>query len=59
MPSFNPIMVEGYAALSSCTAVVQASGFRLNDGFDVKLGDCLWLDPPLFNSGSQCLYLKP
>ena len=31
---FNPIMVEGYAALFSCTAVVQAS---LNDGFDVKL----------------------
>ena len=25
MPSFNPIMVEGYAALFSCTAVVQAS----------------------------------
>ena len=31
---FNPIMVEGYAALFSCTAVVQASD---NDGFDVKL----------------------
>ena len=29
---FNPIMVEGYAALFSCTAVVQAL-----DGFDVKL----------------------
>ena len=28
---FYPIMVEGYAALFSCTAVVQA------DGFDVKL----------------------
>ena len=36
------------------------SGFRLNDGFDVKLfffiinswlkfDDCLWLDPPCFN----------
>ena len=25
MPSFNPIMVEGYAALFSFTAVVQAS----------------------------------
>ena len=25
MPSFNPIMVEGYAALFSCTAVFQAS----------------------------------
>ena len=25
MPSFNPIMVEGYAALFSCTVVVQAS----------------------------------
>ena len=32
---FNPIMVEGYAALFSCTAV--CSGLRLNDGFDVKL----------------------
>ena len=32
---FNTIMVEGYAALFSCTAVVQASD--LNDGFDVKL----------------------
>ena len=32
---FNPIMVEGYAALFSCMAVV--SGLRLNDGFDVKL----------------------
>ena len=31
---FNPIMVEGYVALFSCTAVVQASD---NDGFDVKL----------------------
>ena len=28
---FNPIMVEGYAALFS------GSGLRLNDGFDVKL----------------------
>ena len=25
MPSFNPIMVEGYAAHFSCTAVAQAS----------------------------------
>ena len=25
VPSFNPIMVEGYAALFSCTAVVQVS----------------------------------
>ena len=25
MPSFNPITVEGFAALFSCTAVVQAS----------------------------------
>ena len=25
VPSFNHIMVESYAALSSCTAVVQAS----------------------------------
>ena len=33
---FNPVMVEGYAALFSCTAVV-TSGLRLNDGSDVKL----------------------
>ena len=33
---FNPILVGGYAALFSCTAVVQ-SCLRLNDGFDVKL----------------------
>ena len=46
---FNPVMVEGYAALFS-------SGLRLNDGFDVKLlngwlklDDCLWPDPPWFN----------
>ena len=32
---FYPIIVEGYAALFICTAVVQA--LRLNDGFDVKL----------------------
>ena len=32
---FNPIMVEGYAALFSCMA--DYSGLRLNDGFDVKL----------------------
>ena len=49
---FNSIMVEDYTALFSCTAVVQAS----DDGFDVKLkssrlklDDCLWLVPPLFN----------
>ena len=30
---FNPIMVEGYAALFICSG----SGLRLNDGFDVKL----------------------
>ena len=30
MPSFNPILLEGYTALFSCMAVVQ-------DGFDVKL----------------------
>ena len=35
---FNPVMVEGYAALFSCTAVVQASDSTfLFDGFDVKL----------------------
>ena len=32
---FNPIMVEGYAALFSCSS--GGSGLRLNDGFDVKL----------------------
>ena len=32
---FNPIMVEGYAAHFSCTAVVQASD-SMNDGFGVK-----------------------
>ena len=31
---FNPIMVEGYAALFSCTA---NHSLRLNEGFDVKL----------------------
>ena len=50
---FNPIMVEGYAALFSSTAVVQAS-----DSMTVrcearnswlKPGDCLWLDPLWFN----------
>ena len=50
---FNPIMVEGYASLFSCTAVVQAS-----DSMTVrcearnswlKPDDCLWLDPPWFN----------
>ena len=50
---FNPIMVEGYAALFSSTAVVQAS-----DSMTVrcearnswlKPDDCLWLDPPWFN----------
>ena len=35
MPNINPIMVEGYAALFSCTAV--ANGLRLNDSFYVKL----------------------
>ena len=53
MPSFNPIMVEGYAALFSCTAVVQASDSMmlrceaLNSW--LKLDNCLWLDPPWFN----------
>ena len=32
---FNPNTVEGYAALFSCTAVVQVSDS--DDGFDVKL----------------------
>ena len=31
----NPFMVDSFAALFSCTAVVQVS--RLNDGFDIKL----------------------
>ena len=43
---FNPIMVEGYAALLSCTAVGQASD-SINSW--LKLDDCLWLDPPWFN----------
>ena len=30
MPSFNPIIVEGYAALFSCTAVVQALDEKSN-----------------------------
>ena len=42
---FNPIMVEGYAALLSCTAVVQASARNSL----LKPDDCLWLDPPWFN----------
>ena len=47
---FNPIMVEGYAAFFSCTAVAQASGSMtasINNW--LKLDDCLWLDPPWFN----------
>ena len=53
MPSFDPIMVEDYAALLSCTTVVQASDSMtarreaLNCWW--KLDDCLWLDPPWFN----------
>ena len=47
MPSFNPIMVEGYAALLSCTAVVQASDSMTD--LMLKLDDCLLLDPPWFN----------
>ena len=43
---FNPIMVEGYAALFSCTAVVQASySLRLQcEALNSlsKLNDCLW-----------------
>ena len=35
MPGFNPIMVEGHAALFSFTAGGD-SGLRLNDFFDVK-----------------------
>ena len=44
---FNPIMVEGYAALFSCTAVVQASWKALNSW--LKLYDWLWLNPLWFN----------
>ena len=54
MPSFNPIMVSGYAALFSCTAVVQASDSMTAStrSFKIcclKFDDCLWLDPPWFN----------
>ena len=50
---FNPIMVEGYAALFSCTAVVQASNSRrlrceARNSW-LKPDDCLWLDPPWSN----------
>ena len=48
MPSFNPIMVEGYAALFSCTVVFQASDPEARNSW-LKLDDCLWLDPPWFN----------
>ena len=53
MPSFNPIMVEGYAALFSCTAVFQASDpmttrCEARNSW-LKLDDCLWLDPQWFN----------
>ena len=47
---FNPIMVEGYAAHFSCTAVAQASdsmaASMLLFNSWLKLDDCLWLDPP-------------
>ena len=54
----NPIMVEGYNALFSCTSVVQASDSitALTRSFKyiyiyswLKLDDCLWLDPQWFN----------
>ena len=38
---FNPIMVEGYAALFSCTAVVQASDSMTARNSWLKLDDCL------------------
>ena len=44
---FNPIMVESYAALFSCMAVVQASDYALSSW--LKLDDCPWLDTPWFN----------
>ena len=50
-------MVEGYAALFSRTAVVQASDSMTAscEALDswLKLDDCLWLDPPRrgFTSG--------
>ena len=50
MSSFNPIMVEGYSALISSTAVVLASWLRCEARNSwLKLDDCLWLDPPWFN----------
>ena len=50
---FNPIMVECYAALFSCMAVVQASDSMTasNEARNswLKPDDCLWLDPLRFN----------
>ena len=46
---FNPIMFEGYAALFSCTGVVQASDSMTALNSWLKLDDCLWLDPLWFN----------
>ena len=50
---FNPIIVEGYAALFNCTAVVQASNSmqlrcEARNSW-LKPDDCLWLDPPRLN----------
>ena len=36
MRSFNPVMVEGYAALFSCTAVVQASDSIMASMWSIK-----------------------
>ena len=51
MLSFNPIMVDNYAAFFNCTPVV---GLRLYDGPDIKLfilvvgagASCLLIGPP-------------
>ena len=50
---FNPIIVEGYAALFSCMAMFQASDpmtlrCEARNSW-LKLDDCLWLDPPWFS----------
>ena len=47
----NPIMVEGYPSLFSCTVVVQASDLMTALNSWLKLDDCLWLDPSWLNIG--------
>ena len=47
MPSFSPIIIEGFAALISCTP--QASDSMTASTCWLKLDDCFWLD---LNNGS-------